>query len=176
MEKQCILFVQDDETYVPLRKSPEEIKEYALRAIPIIAEIHDEKSWNEGFNKIYDFTGDGWITVEIMNFIPEIVAQYRFSMIRHTSDITLRIGEEELPMKKHQLTTWCGCEDAVIHMLTKGKPNDEFLIKIMNHGSSYFNVMCQLASKFSNEELASGRFLFNTLICTLYPDHKEHIF
>ena len=176
MEKQCILFIQEDETYVPLRKSPETIKEYALRAIPVITEIHDETSWKEGFEKIFDFTGDGWITVEIMNFIPEIVAQYRFSMIKHTSDITLRIGEEEFPMKKQQLTCWCACEEAVIQMLTKGKPNDEFLIKIMNHGSSYFNVMCQLASKFSNEELASGRFLFNTLICTLYPDHKEHIF
>ena len=48
MEKQCILFIQEDETYVPLRKSPETIKEYALRAIPVIAEIHDETSWKEG--------------------------------------------------------------------------------------------------------------------------------
>lgn len=176
MEKQCIMFIQDDETYHPLRYSPIKVKEFAAEAIPYIAEIHDNESFDKSYNKIFDITKDRWLTVEIMSFIPEIVAQFRFSMIKHTSDIKLLFGDESLSIKKQQLTSWCACENAVIEMLSKGNVEDEYLMKIMNHSSSYFNVMCKIVSENPKEKIAEGNFVFSSLICNMYPDHRNYIF
>ncbi len=175
-EKQCILFVQDKETFRPLRHTPDEVKKYAAKALPIIAEIHDDESWERGFDRIFALSGDGYLTSELIRFLPEIVALYCYSFIKHSSDITLRIGEKELKIKKQQLTAWCACENAVQEMLTVKGRDSEYLYKIMNYGSSYYSCMCQLAEKYTKEQLMSGDITFTSLDCPMPDNYKEYIF
>lgn len=177
MEKQCVLFVQDDSTYVPLRHSPDEVKNIALKAIPMIAEIHDDKSWDDSFDKIFALSGDGWLTIELINFIAEIVAQNRFSFIKHTSDITIKLGEDKtVDMKKQQLTTWCACENAVQEMLSNSKIDDRFLLKVMEFSSSYYSAVCSLLEKHTMEKIAGGDISFCSLQCPFPKEYINYIF
>ncbi|SEK93179.1 DUF6348 family protein [Ruminococcus albus] len=177
MEKQCILFVQDDKTFRKLRYKPEKVKEYALQAIPVIANIHDDKSWDEGFKKINSFTHDYLLTQELINFIPEIVALSCFSYIKHTSDITLNIDDNEtIYLKKHQLTAWCSCEVAVEEMLSSGKVDDKFLGAVMHYCSSYYNLMCDLFSKYTVDQIKGGNICFRSLTCSFPLEYKDKIY
>lgn len=177
LEKQCILFVQSDKTFRPLRFKPDKVRSFASWAISIIVNIHDDKSWSEGAKKINAATHDHLLTQELMNFIPEIVALNYLSIIKHTSDITLNLDDkEELDLKKHQLTAWCACEKAVEDMFSSGERDDHYINSIMHYCSSYYNLMCDLLDKYTWEQLESGNLTFSSLNCPFPMEYKDKIY
>ena len=179
MEKQCVLFVQDDDTYVPLKRSPAEIEKLAEKAIPIIARIHDDDSWDNGFDELFVLTGgDGHLAMSFLNFIPEIVALKQFYFMGQTSDLKLRLGNdgEIFEIKKQQLTAWCAAENAVEKMFYNDRPDIDHIVDIMEFCSSYYSCMCELFGKYSQEQLISGNFSFVSLECPFSKDYKDKIY
>lgn len=177
LEKQCILFVQSDKTFRPLRYKPDKVRSYASWAISVIVNIHDEKSHAAGVEKINAATHDSLLTQELLNFIPEIVALNFLSIIKHTSDITLNLDDkEELNLKKHQLTAWCACEKAVEDMFSSGERDDNYINSVMHYCSSYYNLMCDLLDKYTWEQLESGNLTFCSLNCPFPMEYKDKIY
>ena len=176
MEKQCILFIQSDETYKPPRHTFAEIKKCALKAVPILAEIHGDDSWDKGFAKINRITHDPILTCEIIHYLPEAAAQIMFNEVKTVTPITLYCGETEpLVINRTQLTAWCAASSAIEDFYYTQKPDSKYMFAIMNYLSSLYSVVCQIMEKHPDLQSLSG-LTFKELGCNMPEEYRNEIY
>lgn len=176
MEKQCILFVQGDDTYKPPRHSIEKIRKCAEKAIPILAEMHDDASWQKGFRRINLITHDYILTHEMIHYLPEAAAQIMFSEVKTVTPITLYFGENgELTLNRTQLTAWCGASDAIEEYYHSKRPEDKFMFAVMDDLSSLYSAVCQIMQKHPNVKSLSG-LTFSELGCNMPEEYRHQIY
>ena len=75
IDKCFLLLIQDEETYQPCPFTKQDVGDLTFLALDRLTEVTDEVSKQKAFQEIHKFSPDYSIAVELVAFLPEIMAQ-----------------------------------------------------------------------------------------------------
>lgn len=132
IDKLFVLLIQDESTYKPCPFTKQNVGDLAFLALEQFAEASDEESRQKAFQEIHKFSPDYSIAVELVAFLPEIVAQAVVSFRDNDALIPVfNYGKPEFELKKSQVRSFGYMTDAVEQYLRKYHPSQEEIHHIL---------------------------------------------
>ncbi len=132
IHKLFMLLIQDESTYQPCPFTKQNVGDLAFLALDKMTDITDETSKQKAFQEIVNFSPDYSIAVELVAFLPEIMAQEIVNY--RDSDSLIPVfdyGNPEFQLKKTQVRSYGYMTDAVQQYLKKYNPSREELFHIL---------------------------------------------
>ncbi|MCZ9840202.1 DUF6348 family protein [Brachyspira hyodysenteriae] len=145
--KQFFFILQSDTTYIKYPYTKEEIEYFVMEYV-----LEFEKcdfDYDEFIKNIKNVISDNNIREEIINFIPEICAEYAFKDVVFNDRVDVNIGNNHYNILKTQFTSYKYIEDALID----GFSNKIFKKESFNelvHISNSYNIIYEAMQNDNN--------------------------
>ncbi|MBR4319398.1 MAG: hypothetical protein IKP69_05030 [Oscillospiraceae bacterium] len=132
IDKLFVLLIQDESTFQPCPFTKQNVGDLAYLALDKLKDASDENSRQKAFQKIHQFSPDYSIAVELVAFLPEIMAHAIVSFRDNDALIPVfNYGKPEFELKKSQVRSFGYMTDAVEQYLRKYHPSKEEVYNIL---------------------------------------------
>jgi len=141
INKLFLLLIQDQETYQPCPFTKQNIGDLTFLALDKMTDITDEASRQKAYQEIHDFCPDYSIAVELIAFLPEIVAQTVVNFRDNDALIPVfDYGKPEFELKKSQVRSYGYMADAVEQYFRKYNPSEEEVYCLLRSSGKFETI------------------------------------
>ncbi len=141
IDKLFLLLIQDEETYRPCPFTKQNVGDLTFFALDKMTEITDEASRQKIYQEIHKFCPDYAIAVELIAFLPEIVAQTVVNFRDNDALIPVfDYGKPEFELKKSQVRSYGYMADAVEQYFRKQQPSEEEVYRLLRSSGKFETV------------------------------------
>ncbi|MBR1529838.1 MAG: hypothetical protein IJ642_11125 [Oscillospiraceae bacterium] len=141
INKLFLLLIQDQETYQPCPFTKQNVGDLTFLALDKMTDITDETSRQKAYQEIHRFCPDYSIAVELVAFLPEIVAQTVVNFRDNDALIPVfDYGKPEFELKKSQVRSYGYMTDAVEQYFRKYNPSQEEVYNLLRSSGKFETV------------------------------------
>ena len=160
-DKMLVLITQDEETYSPCPFTKKDAGEATFRAMRLLQNVKDEATARQYHSKIVDICATRDLGIELVSFLPEIVAQ---QVVQFRDNDTLipvvDRGKPEFELKKSQVRSFGYISDAVAQYLRKQRPTKDEIYQILAL-SAKFHALSEAIEKGAKlEDLRMSQLVY----------------
>ena len=167
-EKQFILLIQSDETYVPCPYTKSDVKKLTYDAIERIKTIDSQEKCNNVLSGIMNECKDRSLGREIVMFVPEIFCSAILGLRDSDGIIAVNVDDNsKIEMKKSQSRGFGYIDSAVYSYIREKKPQKDEAMQIMSV-SSRFNGVRQAV----NNGARIDELVFSDIIYLINNEYK----
>ncbi|HBB72142.1 MAG TPA: hypothetical protein DCZ71_05990 [Ruminococcus sp.] len=161
-DKQFVLLIQKDETFVPAPYTKEQVKEQTYAAIEKMMEIEDQESYQRVMTEIIDSCPWKSLGYELAAFIPEMYTGIVLN-IGAGDGLNARKKEsgETVSMKRSQVRSFSWIDSAVYRYIREKKPGREENLKVMGISSRFRAVHQAILNGSKMEDLVFSEMMYN---------------
>ncbi len=138
-EKQYIILEQDKDTVIDYPYTELEISEKVSAAMQLYEKCNEEDSFDTFNEQFTEVVQEDNLILEILKFVPEICAEYRFDALRYPDTINMLVREIQVDVYKTQIYSYAPIYNGVMKTLQGG---------LLNDAEKVFEAFVQMSSLF----------------------------
>lgn len=166
-EKQYFVLIQDESTYVPYKFSKKQVMEYALKTIELYKNCNTDEKYENLFDDIYRMCGDISLTMDLKNFIPEMMCQIAVPKAKYNEFFLMNDGRpNSIKVYNDSLTSYNWIFEELIISFNEGRLNIDDIREIAGFSS--------LINCFSSA-LENGSKIEDVKALCCYPISEDYI-
>lgn len=136
-EKQCLLFVQDDASFIPNDFTDNEISEYCRKAMKQFERCGSKEDVRKLRSQICSWCKDDSLGYEITGFIPELYCKYHYEEVEMGDRLFLiHNGKITRELYQSQLQSFVIIEKVIADYFLQEHPNQDALQRVLQFSSS----------------------------------------
>ncbi|MEG2507316.1 MAG: DUF6348 family protein, partial [Longicatena sp.] len=153
-EKQYLLLIQEDRSYLNQRVSKEKIVGYCKKTMKLFEKCKSKEDYVNVRKQIYKITKDNTLTSELYGIIPEIYCKHMYPKVEFGHKLfILEKGKKTKEYEQKELYSFEYIEDSVLLHLRLDKVDQDIVKQVTQFSSNARAIRKALAQGNSVEEL-----------------------
>lgn len=160
-EKQFLILIQDESTYVPYKFTKEQVNKFIDEALVFYGKCDTNEKYTNLINEIYNITQDMNLTNEIYCFLPEIFCELVCHEVSFKDEFTLLQGEKKTTIFNEQLTSYNWIYDNIGKKFGNNQLTQEQIRNIVTCSASFNAINDALNQDSKMEDLCMTTLDYN---------------